>query len=115
MFRLHAEMHVHLHVCFPLFLTFNKIWYVSITLSNILVQGYTTFEFQVTWVSEFCMVVHNICSSHLLSLLHMALLGWLPDIRKICAPLSQYYISRKSTEDLQLCAYRQLSMAEPIY
>jgi len=99
MLRLHAEMHVLLHVCFPLLLTFNKIWYVLTTLSNILVQRYTTLECQVTWVSEFCMVAHNICSSHLLSLLHMTLLGWLPDIRKICVPLSQYYVSHKSTEE----------------
>jgi len=98
MLRLHAEMHVHLHVCFPLLLTFNKIWYMSTTLSNILVQRFTTLECQVTWVSEFCMMTHNICSSHLLSLLCVTLLGWLPDIRKIFAPLSQYYVSHKSTE-----------------
>jgi len=98
MLRLHAEVHVHLHVCFTLMLTFNKIWYVSTTLSKILVQGYTTLEFHVTWAPEFCMVAHSICSSYLLILLHVTFLGWLPDIRKICAPLSQYYVSRKSTE-----------------
>jgi len=98
MLRLHAEMHVHLHVCLPLLLTFNKIWCVSTTLNTILVEGYTTLECQVTWATEFCVVAHNICISHLLRLLHVTRLGWLPDIRKICAPLSQYYVSRKSTE-----------------
>jgi hypothetical protein len=98
MLRLHAEMHVHLHMCFPLLLTFNQIWYVLTTLSKILVQGYTTLECQVMWVTEFCIVAHNICSSHVLSLLHVTLLGWLLDIMKICAPLSQYYVSCKSAE-----------------
>ena len=98
MLILHAEVHVHLHVCFPLLLTFNKIWYVLTTLSKILVHGYTTLECQVTWATEFCMEAHNICSSHLLSLLHVTLLGWLLDITKICAPLSQYYVSCKSAE-----------------
>jgi hypothetical protein len=82
MLRLHAEVHVRLHVCLPLLLTFNKIWNALATLSTILVQGCTTVGCQVTWATEFCVGAHSICSAHLQNLLHMPLLRWHLDVKE---------------------------------